>query len=226
MFFIAVLCATMSFAQNVSSVELEKSKLKLAKTYSDQNEMINALYNLIALEGDASTYKDTLAYVYFDQGKYVQSFLVTDDILKRNPAHLELLEIHAISLENIGVFDKAASSYAKIFRTQKSIYHGYKQASLLYGMKSYDQAMAVIKVVDGMPNTEKLKVNFQVNQNFTQQVDIKAAIAYLEGLTYVAQKKNKEAEKSLNRAILIFPDFVLAKTSLNNLKNATDEGED
>lgn len=216
---------SVGFAQNVTSIELEKSKLKLAKSYSDQNEMVNALYNLIALEGEKSSYKDTLAYVYFDQGKFVQSFLVSDDLLKSKPDNQDLLEIHAISLETIGVFDKAATSYAKIFRTKKSIYHGYKQASLLYGMKSYDQAMAVIKVIDGMPNTDEVKINFKVNQNFTQQIDIKAAIAYLEGLIYLAQEKNKEAEKSFNRSVLIYPDFVLAKTALNNLINANDEGE-
>ncbi len=223
MFFMTVLFAAVSFAQNATSIELEKSKLKQAKSFSDQNQMIDALYNLIALEGEASSYKDSLVYVYFEQGRYVQSFLVADDVLKRNPDNEELLEIHAISLESIGVYDKAASSYAKIFRKKKSIYHGYKQASLLFGMKEYDQAMAVIKVIDGMPNPEEVKVNFQVNQNFTQQIDIKGAVAYLEGLTYLAQEKNAEAEKSFNRAILIYPEFVLAKTALNNLKNTAEE---
>lgn len=226
MFFMTVLFAAVGFAQNVTSIELEKSKLEQAKAYSDQNEMVSALYNIVALEGEASNYKDTLAYVYFEQRKYIQSFLVAEDVLKRKPDSQELLEIHAISLESIGVFDKAAASYAKIFRSKKSIYHGYKQASLLYGMKSYDQAMAVIKVLDGMPNPDEVKVNFQVNQTFTQQVDIKGAIAYLEGLTYEAQEKTAEAEKSYNRAILIYPDFVLAKTSLNNLKNAAEEKEE
>lgn len=217
-----VLFSTVSFAQNA---DLELLKLKQAKAFSDQNQMIDAMYNLIAIEGNESSYKDSLAYVYFDQRKYIQSFLVTDDVLKRKPDNSELLEIHAISLESIGVLEKAAAAYAKLFRIKKSIYHGYKQASLLYGMKKYDQAMAVIKVADGMQNPEELKINFQVNPKFTQQVDIKAAIAYLEGLTYTAQNKNEEAEKSYNRAILIFPEFVLAKTALNNLKSANEEQE-
>ena len=222
-FFMTMLVAFVGFTQNQDAVTLEKLKLKQAKAYSDQNEMVNAMYNLIALEGDTSLYKDSLAYVYFDQRKYIQSFLVADDILKRKPESQELLEIHAISLESIGVYDKAATSYSKIFRMNKSIYHGYKQASLLFGMKEYDQAIAVIKVIDAMPNPDEVKVSFQVNQNFTQQVDIKGAIAYLEGLTYAAQNKSEEAEKSFNRAILIYPDFVLAKTSLNNLKKAAEE---
>ena len=69
-----------------------------------------------------------------------------------------------------------------------------------------------------MPNDENVNISFQVNPNYNQNIKLKPAIAYLEGIISVGLKKNEEAKAAFERAILLFPDFVLAKSQLSALK--------
>ena len=46
---------------------------------------------------------------------------------------------------------------------------------------------------------------------------MKAAIAYLEGIIALNLNKENEAKISFNRAVQLFPEFVLAKGKLESL---------
>ena len=77
--------ASTAIAQNTTSIAFEKQKLQQAKAYGDESIVANSMYALIALEGPQSSYKDSLAYVYFNKRNYVSCFLVTNDLLKAKP---------------------------------------------------------------------------------------------------------------------------------------------
>ncbi|RXP53071.1 hypothetical protein EC396_10630 [Lutibacter sp. HS1-25] len=209
---------TAAIAQNEAAIAFEKQKLQLAKAYADETIIANAMYTIIALEGPQSTYKDSLAYVYFNKNNYVSCFLVTNDLLKTKPNNVELLEINAFSLESIGALEKSKQAYAKLFDLTLNNYQGYKLASIEFRMKQYESAYITIKKVSKLSGNEGLKVTFQVNENYTENVDLKAAIAYLEGLIEMGLNKENEAKVSFERAIKIFPEFVLAKSKLEILK--------
>ncbi len=207
-----------AIAQTTSSVELEKQKLKQAFTYSDNAVAINAMYTIIALEGPASTYKDSLAYLYFNNRKYVSCFLVTNDILKNKPNNNELLEMSAVSLESMGVLDKSIEAYSNLLEKTNNSYHAYKIAGLQLAIKKYDAALVSIKKANELPDIENMTVTFQVNKNYNQNVRLKAAIAYLQGLIELSMEKNTEAKTSFERAVVLFPEFVLAKSKLTTLE--------
>ena len=84
-------------------------------------------------------------------------------------------------------------------------------------LKKPTEALQSIKKADLLADTGKIKVTFQVNKNYNQQVDLKAAIAYLEGLILISSEKNKEAKVAFEKAVKVFPDFVLAKSKLSTL---------
>ena len=203
--------------QSISNLELEKQILKQSRMFSDNNVLISSMYNIIALEGENSTYKDSLAYTYLSNRKYVSCFLVADDILKRNPDNEEMLEIKAFSLESVGALEKAIEAYQALLLKTNSNYHAYKIAGMQMGLKKFDEALLSVKKADELADTGKIDVSFQVNKNYNQQVNLKASIAYLEGLILINLEKNKEAKVALEKAVTLFPDFVLAKSKLTTL---------
>ena len=204
-------------AQTANGVAFEQQKMKQALAFGDKTVAANAMYSIILLEGPKSVYKDSLAYLYFNDRNFISCFLVTNDILKNNPGNLDLLEMNAISLESMGATEKAAEAYQNLFTNTNNNYHAYKLAGLQFGLGKFEDAYASIKKADKLPDDGQVKITFQVNKNYNQQVDLKAAIAYLEGLIATNLSKNTEAKLSFERAIKLFPEFVLAKTKLDAL---------
>lgn len=203
-----------ALAQNSTTLAFEKQKLNLAKTYSDEEMITSAMYNIIALEGPNSTYKDSLAYIYFNKRKYVSCFLVTNEILKSKPENVEMLEMSAVSLESMGALDKAREAYITLFEKTNNNFHGYKLASIQFRMNKTEIAYETIKKTDELPDDGSLNITFQVNQNYNQNIALKAAISYLEGIIAQSLEKMPEAKVCFERAIALSPEFVLAKSKL------------
>ena len=219
LYIFSLLLATSLVAQSTTNLELEKQKLKLALTYNDKDVAASAMYSIISFEGDNSTYKDSLAYLYFNDAKYVSCFLITNDILKNNPENVDLLEMNAISVESMGALDKAIEVYSSLLAKTNNNYHAYKIAGLQVASKKLNEAYVSIKKADQLPDDGTIKVTFQVNKNFNQNVALKAAIAYLQGIIELNLEKPTEAKLSFMRAVNLFPDFVLAKSKLTTLEN-------
>jgi tetratricopeptide (TPR) repeat protein len=210
--------ATVAIAQTSNSLELEKQKIKQALAYGDKSTAANAMYTIISLEGPTSMYKDSLAYLYFNERNYVSCFLVTKDVLKNKPQNVELLEMNAISLESIGALEQSIESYKTLLLKSNDNYHAYKIAGLQLAMKKYDEALVSIKKADQLADDGKMNVTFQVNKNYNQNVPLKPSISYLQGLIELNLDKRTEAKISFERALKLFPDFALAKSKLVTLE--------
>ena len=214
-----------AIAQNTTSIAFEKQKMQQAKMYNDESIILNSMYSLIAMEGPESSYKDSLAYVYFSKRSYVSCYLVTNDLLKTKPDNVELLEMSAVSLESMGALEKSKEAYVKLLSKTNDNYHAYKLAGLEFRMKQNEAAYATIKKAGQLVDKGELKVTFQVNENYNQNIELKAAISYLEGLIAVSLKKNAEARVNFERAIALSPDFILAKSKLEILDALETEQE-
>lgn len=199
------------------AIALEKEVIRTAKSMGDPNVATYSMYKLIALEGATSTYKDSLAFIYFSSRKYASCFLMADDVLERNPKNQAMLELKAISLESLGALDKSMDAYNELFAISKNNYHGYTLAKLELAMKKYDDAYATIKKVEALNDQGTIKVTFAINQSHTQQVELLAAIPYLKGLIEEELKKGPEAKLSFEKALKIQPEFVLAQEKLDKL---------
>ena len=202
---------------NNEAIALEKEVIRTAKKMGDPNVATYSMYKLIALEGANSTYKDSLAFVYFSSRKYASCFLMADEVLKRNPKDQAMLELKAVSLESLGALDKSMDTFKELFALSNNNYHGYTLAKLQLAMKKYDDAYATIKKVETLNDPGNIKVTFSINQSHTQQIELLAAIPYLKGLIEEELKKNPEAKLSFEKALTIQPEFVLAKEKLDKL---------
>jgi tetratricopeptide (TPR) repeat protein len=199
------------------AIALEKEILRSAKNMGDPAVVTMTMYRLIALEGANSTYTDSLAFVYFSSRKYAPCFLMTNEVLKRDPTNQPMLELKGISLESLGALDKSMEVYQELYALSKNNFHGYNLAKLQLGMRKFDEAYKTIKEVEGLNDSGKYKVTFSINQNHTQQVELLAAIPYLKGLIEEELNKKPEAKVSYAKALKIQGDFVLAKEKLDGL---------
>jgi len=217
LYILTFIITTVAISQTTNSLDLEKQKLRQALVYGDINVAASSMYAIINLEGPKSNYKDSLAYLYFNKRNYSSCFLVTDDILKYKPTNLELLEMKAISLESLGAYGKAIEVYENVLTITNNNYHAYKLAALQLALNKFEEAYVSIKKANQLPDEGTVKITFQVNKNYNQNIDLKASIAYLEGIIAMNLEKAEDAKLSFERAVKLFPDFVLAKGKIESL---------
>jgi len=199
------------------AIALEKEMVRFAKSMGDVAVTTSSMYRLIALEGDNSTYKDSLTYIYYSARKYASCFLMSNEVLKRDPKNKAVLELKALSLESLGALDKSMEAFKELFAVSNNNFHGYSLAKLQLTMKMYEEAYATIKQVEAINDEGIYKVNFAINQNHTQEVELLAAISYLKALIEIDLDKIPEAKISLEKSLKIQSDFVLAREVLDGL---------
>ena len=213
----AVFLFVTGFAQNnkAEAIALEKEIIKSAKKKGDTAVVTSSMSRLIALEGANSTYKDSLAYIYFSSRKYASCFLMANEVLKRDPKNEAVLELKAISLESLGALDKSLEAFQELFDISQNNYHGYNLSKLQLSVKKYEDAYKTIKEVEALNDTGKYKVTFAINKNHTQQIELLAAISYLKALIEEELNRKDEAKANFEKALKIQPEFVLAKEKLD-----------
>ena len=212
---LSALLAFMTFyAQETNNTDLDKNIINQALRYADIDVAVKSMYSIIAKEGANSTYKDSLAYLYFRDRRYSSCFMVCTDILAKDGNKMDILEMQAVSLESLGVLDKAAQVYAKLVVKSNNNFHAYKLANLYFAQKKYDEAYNAIKRAQELKDAGTIEVTFAVNKNYNQQVVLLAAISNLKGLIEFEQDKMDLAKASFQKAIEIQSDFVWAKENL------------
>ena len=216
---ILLLSITVITAQDQKDTSLDKLIMRQALAYGDENIAASSLYSIIAKEGANSTYKDSLAYLYFSSRKFSSCFMVCTDILSKDGNKQDILEMQAVSLESIGAIDKAAQVYAKLVSKSNDNYHAYKLASLYLNLKKYDEAYRAILKAQELKDDGTVKVSYAVNKNYNQQVILLAAISNMKGLIEFEQNKLDLAKASFEKAIQYQEDFVLAKENLEAVIN-------
>jgi tetratricopeptide (TPR) repeat protein len=199
------------------AIALEKEMVRFAKSMGDVSVTTSSMYRLVVLEGENSTYKDSLTYIYYSSRKYASCFLMSNEVLKRDPQNKAILELKALALESLGAIDKSMEAFKDLFAVSKNNFHGYNLAKLQLTMKQYDEAYKTILEVEAINDAGIYKVNFAINKNHTQEVELLAAIPYLKALIEIDLDKIPDAKLSLEKALKIQADFVLARETLDGL---------
>lgn len=195
-----------------ADIDLHKKIYSQAMQYGDLGVAINTVYTILALGGEAS-YKDTLAYLYFNAGNNVQAILVADDILAEKPNSVTMLEITAISQQNLGLAKEALANYEKLYGLSPDIYHLYSIATLQYSLKRFGECGNTIdQIIRSEDNVKPIKITN--NNGQSQEVPIKAACLNMLGVMALELKQTDVAMKSFQEALKIAPDFALANGNL------------
>ena len=212
-------------AQESKDTSIDKQIMRQALAYGDNNIAATSLYSIIAKEGANSTYKDSLAYLYFNGRRFSSCFMVCKDILSRDGSKQDILEMQAVSLENLGVLEQAAQSYAKLVIKSNNNFHAYKLANIYYALKKNKEALNAIKRAESLNDTGKIKITTPINKNLNQQVSLKSAIANLKGLIQFSMDDMEAAKVSFQEAVTLEPEFKLAQENLEAAKEGKKKEE-
>lgn len=186
------------------------------KNYDLQAATI-ALYNMIALKPERADLNDSLAFLYFAAERYGQSYLVGEQILKNSPNRIDILELVAISKQNLGMLKESLADYEKLYASEKTLYYLYQIASLQYQLKRYGECVASLDRIIFDPESSKQKVTISM-QGGSQDVPMNAAALNIKGICALELNQETAAEENFTKAISIFPDFVLAKGNMDAIK--------
>ncbi len=192
-------------------LDLEKNIYKQAINNFDLETAKDATYHIIALEGEQSKYLDTLAVIYFNQKNYLSCLKVSDRILKKEEK-LSILELKAVSLENLNATKEAIDVYEKIYQQKKEAYIAYKLALLQQQLKRSAEAYATLKSAEQLKFPDKAVITFPgAKKDTVQQVPFKAAYYNLLAMVSYDLHNYDMALKYFDEALKVYPDFFVAK---------------
>jgi tetratricopeptide (TPR) repeat protein len=220
-FLILSLCSWSLFAQQ-NNKESEDYKLNLeiyqkAVRYNDVAVAKDALFKLIVLDPSDISLMDSLAYLYFENQKYISSIMVSKDILAKNPNNLGAIEISALSFQNLGLKDKALAEYESLYLKNNNISTLYQIAFLQFDLKRYTESKTSVDIILADKELDQLKVIHGTSNNNQQEIPMKASILNLKGMIDIESGNKAEAKQNFEDAIKLAPEFELAKENLKKI---------
>jgi tetratricopeptide (TPR) repeat protein len=198
--------------KDTSIYNLERSVYKNALKYSDLTVAKDAVYKMMAINPSDKSLRDTLLYLYFSGGSFGQCVLLSRELLAENPSRSNILEVKAVSEQNLGLVKEALESYEKLYATSKNLFHLYQVSVLQYQLKRYGECNNNIETILKDEKSMAEKVSINVGQA-SQEVSLKAAALNIRGVMLLEGKRDEEAKKCFEEALKIQPDFDLAKNN-------------
>lgn len=226
-----LLCSgTLIFAQN--KTELTKhyeSYYAEMKKQGDVQGIISAMTHLNVLSPSKAR-KDTLAYVYMSDGKYLQALNTIG--IDYNPSDSDIaVEVKAVSLKALSEIERAVVQFEELYKRDQNAYIAYELAELSLQLEKLEDTKKYINFGIANVKDDAVKGFFESQQPY--QVPLKAAFYYLKGLLSFNEDKVENLDSAvnfMNQALQLAPNFNLAKISKNALLNqkqgATEETKD
>lgn len=187
-----------------------------ALQYGDLDAAKNALYLLLSIDPGAKSYKDTLAMLYYENGNYVQSLLIGNEILEDFPKNEMVLDIVAVSQQNLGLLKEALATYEKLFVLTGNIFSLYQVASIQYTLKRFGECADNLESIITSPDAMET-IAISAGQGRVQDVPIIAAAYNMKGVLALDLKDTEQARLMFEEAIKIAPDFELAHGNLASM---------
>ncbi len=205
-------------------MKVNKDIYKQALRFSDINVATHAIYNIMALSPNDSSYLDSLCMLYFNGRASLQCINVGMSILENNPNDTTILEMVAISKQAIGALKEAHDDYEKLYGMSNKAYHLYQMASINYNLKRLTEAQTAINQLAQHPDFEKEEVNITYGQGKNQKVPMTAAVWNIQGVLALENKDAATAQQAFAKAVELYPEFILAKSNLEALEKQAQGG--
>ncbi|MDB5284444.1 MAG: hypothetical protein JWO06_3519, partial [Bacteroidota bacterium] len=112
--------------------EVQTRFYKAALKNYDLQAATVALYTMLAIKPERTDLNDSLALIYFAGERFAQAYLIGESILKEQPKRKDMLELVAVSKQNLGLVKESLADYEKLYAMDKSVFYLYQMATLQY----------------------------------------------------------------------------------------------
>lgn len=181
--------------------------------YNDLAVATQAVHSILVLQPDAVQWMDTLSGLYFQRGAFAQCLLTTTQVMEKEPKNERVLEMQAISKENLGLMREALADYESLYKMTGSAFHQYEIATIQYSLRRFGECEDTINRLLANPDA-KDEIILIAHQKGQQKVPFYAACENLLGVLMMDQGMKEFAKKHFNQALQLYPDFILAKGNL------------
>jgi len=221
-FFLIIAAISFTKAQKNKAQVPEPYEIKLevyhkALMYNDMAAARTAVYEMMVLKPEVASWRDTLTILYFSSGMYDQAIYLGKELLKEKSTDQLLLEIVAVSEENLGMAKQSLEDYDKLFALSGSLVHQYKIAALQYTLQRYGECSQTLSVLIGNPAAATEKVAINVGQGQGQDVTLLAAAWNIAGMIAVETGQAEDARKCFEKSLAADPEFLLPKNNISYL---------
>ena len=208
----------LSACNQKSATDVKSLEVLYKKSY-DLKDISTAITSvqLILLQDSTHALRDSLPAMYLSVQNIDACLTTTEDALKRKPNDEELLKYKMLCLEQLGKGEELLTLSNDLYNKTKKSEYLYKSVSVQLAMGNFEVAS---KNIDDM--MEKYKnstdsVDMIIGEGQNQRVPILAACWNMRGYVYIQTQKYQQAAEAYQRAIQIFPDFVMARRNLQQL---------
>ncbi len=207
-----------------SATDIQSLETLYKKSYElkDIPTAITAV-QFILLQDSTHALRDSLHVMYLAVQNIDACLTTTEDALKRKPDNEELLKYKMLCLEQLGKGEELLVLSNNLYNKTKKSEYLYKAVSVQLAMGDFEVAT---KSIDDM--MEKYKgstdsVDMIIGEGQNQRVPILAACWNMRGYVYIQTQRYQQAAEAYQRAIQIFPDFVMARRNLQQLVQSAQQ---
>jgi tetratricopeptide (TPR) repeat protein len=212
-----------AFAQDSTTTDkpalyyLYQNNFNMAMKYNDPLTARGALYSMLTLDPADDSLRYTLAYSYFESRQFPSALITCMDVIAQNPKHAAALEMSAICYEELGLKDKALSSYEKLYMVTDNLQTLYKLTFLQYELKRYNECEVNVDILLSNENVATTTMVYQLEDNQQKEFTLEVATLNLSGLVKKDQGDVEGARADFNKALELAPEFIYAKNNLEEL---------
>ncbi|MBX3101989.1 MAG: hypothetical protein KF690_05730 [Bacteroidetes bacterium] len=187
---------------------------RMAKSYADFNTAAVALYYQLAEEPHNMALKDSLAVMYFAMGANLQCIALGKEILEKDAQNQRIMELVAISYQNIGALKESLDNYEALFKLSNSAFHLYQIAVIQFSLKrTYECTLSLNQLINH-PQATQEKISIAIDRSRQQQVLLKAAALNVLGVLQKENNAREEARKSFRASLEADKEFLLPQANL------------
>lgn len=186
--------------------------------WNDWEVATQAVYQLMSFKTNEHAWRDTLAMLYYTREYYVQTLLLTEEILKEKPDKEDMLEMAAMSYERIGAYKESLEKLELLMKKYPSLLRQYQVMQIEYRLQRFGECLDTAEKILNQPESTKETVRLNITNSQYQDVPIAAATYNVLGMVSLDLNITNQAIKYFEESVKIFPDFVLAQKNLQSLQ--------
>ncbi len=207
----STLCMAQTKPTTSADVNLQKTVFTNALSLDDAATALQACHYIVAIQGNNSPYKDTMALLYHALGSYKQTILLGVGLLQAKPTNTSLLAIVADSYNKLGGVKEGITYQEKLYKQQPLAANGFTLMEMQMQLQRYAEVLGTANAVLGNKIDSNLVYNYKDTTGQNLQTPLKAAIFNMIGTAYYKQGNKKEAANFFKQALLVDDKFLVAK---------------
>ena len=218
-FLFSMLCLNM-FGQSLEQKlnEQDRRLLTQALESGDYQTAATASQSLLVRDKNNLGIIDTLVLLYKIIGNQQGILYMTKRIIEADPGNLKALENHASAAKKLKQHGEAITTYNRLYQIEGNTKYLYEIAALYYGAKDEVTGEKVMQQIINSPRGKTDLIEIVVSKGQTIEVPVLAVAYNYLGYLNFANDKKEDAKFYFNKSLEVFPDFILAKNNLDNLK--------